>query len=463
MLEKFLNSVGKIPKQWKKGEITPVYKKDCSLSKDNYRPLTILPSLSKVFETLVHSRVSPRFRNILHKFVFAYREHHGCDTALLSLTEEWRKELDDRKVIGLVSMDLSKAFDSLPHDLIVKKFKEYGADEKTANIIEDYFSDRQQRVKIAGEYSSWNHISRGIAQGSILGPLIFNIFINDLLFIVKRCKLSSYADDTQIFFAHNDYREVESAINSDLELVDKWYDENGLKRNNSKYQAIVMGKSDVTLDFKCENSSIPVSKEFEMHGITIDNKLKFDNHVAKICRKVSQQIAVLKRMKKMLPFETRRDLYLAFILPHFKYCSETWNFCSKSAADKLERLNERAIRFVFRDKYTSYSKLLNALGLSSLKQQRLIKITLSIFNALHNSLAPKCIQDLIVHRKNVCYNLRGHYILSLPKPKSTTYGLNSVCYIGPKLWNSIPNMFRNITDFKSFKRSISQIDLVQFL
>ena len=129
-----------------------MYKKDCSLSKDNYRPLTILPSLSKVFETLVHSRVSPRFRNIPHKFVFAYRKHHGCDTALLSLTEEWRKELDDRKIIGLVSMDLSKAFDSLPHDLIVKKFKEYGADERTANIIEDYFSDRQQRVKVAGEY-----------------------------------------------------------------------------------------------------------------------------------------------------------------------------------------------------------------------------------------------------------------------------------------------------------------------
>lgn len=155
-------------------------------------------------------------------------------------------------------------------------------------------------------------------------------------------------------------------------------------------------------------------------------------------------------MKKMLPFETMHDLYLAFILPHLNYCSETWNFCSKSAADKLERLTERASRFVFRDKHTSYSELLNALGLSSLKQQRYIRITLSIFNAVHNSSAFKSMQDLILHRKNVSYNLRGDYILSLPKPKSTTYGLNSVRYIGPKLWNSIPNMFRNITNFKSF-------------
>jgi len=129
----------------------------------NYRPLTILPSLSKVFETLIHLRISPWFRNILHKFVFVYRNHHGCDTALLSLTQEWWKDLDDRKIIGVVSMDLSKAFDSLPHDVVVKKFKEYGAEERTANIIEDYFSDRQQRVKIAGEYSSWNYIFTGIA------------------------------------------------------------------------------------------------------------------------------------------------------------------------------------------------------------------------------------------------------------------------------------------------------------
>ena len=131
-------------------------------------------------------------------------------------------------------------------------------------------------------------------------------------------------------------------------------------------------------------------------------------------------------MKKMLPFETRRDLYLAFILPHFNYCTETWNFCSKSATYKLERLNEHAIRFVFRDMYTSYSELLNSLGLSSLTQERLIKITLSTFNAVHNPLAPKSIQDLIVHRKSVSYNLRGDYILSLPKPKTTTYGLNSI-------------------------------------
>ena len=117
---------GKISQQWKSGEITPVYKKECELSKTNYKPLTILPSLSKVFEKIVELRMSPCLEKMFHKYVYAYRKHHVCDTAILSLTEEWKKELDNNKVVGLVAMDLSKAFDTLPHDLIVQKLKQYG-------------------------------------------------------------------------------------------------------------------------------------------------------------------------------------------------------------------------------------------------------------------------------------------------------------------------------------------------
>ena len=141
----FVIDTAKVPQQWKLGEIVPVHKKECTLTKTNYRPLTILPALSKVFERLVHTRMSPHFEEIYHKYVFAYRKLHGCDTALLSLTEQWKKDLDDHKIIGLVSMDLTKAFDSLPHNLIVLKLKEYGANSKTANLIKDYLTNRLQR------------------------------------------------------------------------------------------------------------------------------------------------------------------------------------------------------------------------------------------------------------------------------------------------------------------------------
>jgi hypothetical protein len=122
---------------------------------------------------------------------------------------------------------------------------------------------------------------------------------------------------------------------------------NGMKRNPSKYQAIVMGNSQVKPTFYCDGKVSPVKEELKLLGVTFDDKLKYDKQIAQVMRKVSQQVAVLKRMKKLLPFETRKDIYQLFIVPHFDYCSETWHFCIKTLTDKLEKVNERAIRFVF--------------------------------------------------------------------------------------------------------------------
>ena len=236
----------------------------------------------------------------------------------------------------------------------------------------------------------------------------------------------------------------------------------GMRRNTSKYQAIVMGKTQVKPQFHCEDIAVPITEDLEMLGVTVDDKMKFEKHIDKICRKVSQQIAVLKRMKKILPFETRKCLYLAFIIPHFNYCSETWHFSNKSAIAKLEKVNERALRFVFNEKQTPFSELLNKIGLPSLENQRLARIVCTVFNAINNEHAPKSIKELIGLRNNK-YNLRGSDISKRPKASTTTYGLKSWRSTAPKLWNSLPDLSRTVTTYKGFKNSIRTLDLAGLL
>jgi len=190
----------------------------------------------------------------------------------------------------------------------------------------------------------------------------------------------------QIACTYSEWIKVERAINSDLLLVDKWYYLNNLERNKANYETIVMGKRWNKQTFRCENTIIHINSSLKILGVNINDLLKFDNHLFKISRKVSQQIVVARRLKKMLPFETGRDLYLSFIAPHVKYCSEPWHFCIKRATDKLEKINERAIRFVFKDKNTKYEKLLRHLGLLTLQNHRLIKIITSVFKVLHSNM-----------------------------------------------------------------------------
>lgn len=252
-----------------------------------------------------------------------------------------------------MSIDLSKAFDTLPHELIVATFKSYGDDEKTTDLVHDYPTNRLQWVRLGDQFSNWKENTAEVPQDSVLGPLLFNIFMNDLVYAVKQSKLSAYTYDIQIYFADSTPEKVEQVINADVPNVDQWYEQNGTKRNTLKYQAIVMGKTQVKPQFQCENAAIPITEDLEMLGVTVDDKMKFEKHIANICRKVTQQIAVLKRMKKNLPFEIRKCLYLSFIIPHFNYCSETWHFCNKSAIAKLEKVSERALSYVFNENQTS--------------------------------------------------------------------------------------------------------------
>ena len=282
--------------------------------------------------------------------------------------------------------------------------------------------------------------------------MLFNIFINDLAYAIKECKLLNYADDTNIYYSHESPVVVEKALNRDLENTATWFKENGMKANPDKYQAMVLGNYKQELSIECGDQHIPISDKTKLLGVTLDNKLKFDTHISDICRKVSGQINALNRLKNILPLKTKESLYRAFILPYFYYSCQVWHHCGKRNTAKLEKVNKRALRYVYKDKQSSYENLLVRMGIVSLENRRIQDMMITIDKCLHNR-APQTVKDLISLRQSN-YNLRGDHILNLPKVNSTKNGLKSWRYYAAKIWNQLPNEIRAIAGSKEFKGKI---------
>ena len=169
----------KYPSRWKTGQVTPLFKKNDELSKGNYRPVTVLLALNNVFEKLLASQLDQFYTELLSDYISAYRRHYSCETSLMRLTEDWKRSLDNKQIVAVISMDLSKAFDTIPHELLLAKLKAYGVNIGSCMLLKDYLHGRMQRVKVGDTSSDWQEVRRRVPQGSVLGPMFFNIFTND--------------------------------------------------------------------------------------------------------------------------------------------------------------------------------------------------------------------------------------------------------------------------------------------
>ena len=395
----------------------------------------------------------------------AYRKNNGCESTILRLVENWKKDLDGKKVVGVLSSDMSKAFDSLCPPLLIKKLEYYHFSDNALNLVRSYFSQRKNRVGLGSATSQWRDVVRGCPQGSTFGPLLWNVFQNDLTQATVEADISMYADDHQIFSSDHSIGRVEEKLLHDGSKITKWYEENLLQVNIKKYQSMVLGERNGTVEMNMQIGGVKIeqSHSIKLLGVNIDSDLNFSNHIREVCIKSSQQIGVLTRLRNLIPTPAKLQLFKAAILPHLTYCSTVWHFCRASDRRKLERLQERALRTVFNSRSDSYENLLIQANLPTLYNRRLQDIAILMFKA-KNNLLPKYLQDLfnLNGEREKRYNLRNSDF-TLPRFNTIKYGKHSLKHLGPFLWSKLTKEERGMDSVSTFKRRIRKRDLTHLI
>ena len=446
----------KFPKLMKYGKITPLYKFPKEGSRQNkadYRPVTVLTVFSKIEERYIFNSLTNFTDSILSDKISAYRKGYSTQHVILKLTEEWRTHLDKNETVGAVLMDLSKAFDCLPHELLIAKLAAYGVQRQTLELIYSYLKDRKQTVGIKGKLSMLLEILAGVPQGSILGPMLFNIFINDFIDIFKNTNVHNFADDNTLSAHSHITGEVIKNLEDDSDIAINWFIENHMIANPGKFKAIIIKKdgTDTTgTKLQINDKSVDSSSEVLLLGLTIDNKLNFSKHISELCRKAASNINALKRFKRYISDSDRKLVGNAYVLSYFNYCPMVWHFCGKGDIHKIERIHERAIRFMSDDYTSEYAELLLNANESTLYLKRVRIIAQEVFKTINN-LNPGYTREILRDRPSR-YPSRRPLDLYVPKVNQIKFGYRSYTYEAPTIWNSIPIEIRKTVKFNMFNK-----------
>jgi len=432
----------------KYADVRPAFKKDDKTDKENYRSISILPNLSKVYERLMYD---PFFNTMFSSSQCGFRKGFNAEQCLIHMVEKWRKHLDTGGHGVALLTDLSKAFDCIDHQLLIAKLNAYGVDKKSLNFLTSYLNKRKQRTKINGSYSSYHEILSGVPQGSILGPLLFNIYICDLFFDTENIDIASYADDNTPYTCSSDLDSALKKLKNYTIKIFNWFRINRLKSNAGKCNLLTSTTSPI--EMQIENTFINNTNRVKLLGVHIDGSLKFDHHVTQLCKKASKKLHALSRICHYMDLNKRRTIMKAFITSQFSYCPLVWMFHSRSCEHRINSLHERSLRLVYKDNPNlTFEELLIKDNSTTIHQRNLQLLATEIFK-VKQGLSTGLTDELFQFVEKP-YNLRNNGSLKRKIDKTVNYGSESLSSLAPKIWELLPTSIKEETILSKFKAKI---------
>jgi len=449
---------GTLPEDWKTAEVTALFKKGTKTDPGNYRPVSLTCIACKVLESVVRDAMVSHFtdHNLYAECQHGFRKGRSCVTQLLEVIENLTLFMDNGEPIDIIYLDFKKAFDSVPHERLLTKLSAYGVCGNTLNWIRNFLTGRSQHVRVGSERSEKTSVLSGIPQGSILGPILFTVFINDLPESVQSV-IKVFADDTKLYnIASNS-----TVIQVDINKLQDWSELWNLYFNVAKCHVMHMGKKnenyEYTMKMKDDVIVINTCEEEKDLGVTFDANLSFDPHILRVVNKANQMVGIIRRAFTFLDRDTFLKLFKAFIRPHLEYASVVWCPYLKRQSVMIEKVQRRATKLLTECHNMTYEERLKYLNLHSLKGRRIRGDLIQMFKIFHG------IVDVDVHslftfsHTNITRNSEGKVFIKQCNTNKRKFSF--ACRVANN-WNALPANTKfapNVNSFKSLLEKDSKL------
>ena len=487
-------STGSVPEQLKIAKVILIYKKENAEIFSNYRPVSVLPCFSKIFERLGFNRCMAYIdkNNLLNEKQFGFRPNHSTYMAIIELMDKIANAVERNETTVGIFLALSKAFDTINYDILLYKLEHYGFRGVALDWFKSYLSNRKQFVRYQMHDSNHKIINCGVPQISILGPLLFMLYINDIVNTTSLLELILFADDTTLLFSHQDIASQNDIINNKLKLQEicNWFQANKLSVNASKINYMVLSTHHSTRNFIDINQDINILTDSESSGsrdiekvklnvklngvslnrvsstkflgVIIDKNLTWKNHNDVISKTISRNIGMLTKLKHFVPENILYSLYCTLILPYINYGVLIWSNTCKTYLDKIFKLQKWAIRTISNSHYRSHTVSLVS-KFNILNVHDTFKLNLGMFMYRHhlNQLPPIFSTYFTKHVQTHNYLTRNAQDYSINKTKKMFYDC-AIRNCGPSFWNSLDKTLKHCKATKHFRNQLKSILLSEY-